>query len=185
MAFQCRGANVNEQRIIDISGDALFSRAKALLLDFVEQASQDISVVSNYANLCHLRELAVQLQQRMEATDKYPNKAYNGLAEAVARCLVLYADAPDRYASLVEGICSDEMDVFLDDWRGLATLERLVHGLSDDHGYVFNENTMTIEYENAGNRHAQGLCPAKFLVLTVAACKGETPVGPFSHPPRS
>lgn len=180
MAIRCRGADMNERRVIDISGEALFSRAKALLQSFVEQARQDLSVVSSYANQRHLQELAARLEQRLDATETYPNKAYNGLAEAVARCLVLYEDAPDRYALLVRGISRNDMDIFLDDWRGLATLEWLLHGLSDDHSFVFNEQTQSIELENKTNGHARGLTPAKFLVLTRAACKGEVPVGPFS-----
>jgi hypothetical protein len=160
---------------------AALIRARTLLAGFLEQGAQDMTVMANFSRQQHLAELGRRLLERMESAEGYPNKAYNGLAEAIARCLALYADAPDRYAQLIRGICDDDMDVFLDAFSGIWRLDTLVSGLADDHDYVFNEQTMTIEIAGPENRHALGLTPVRFLALVVAAEKGVPPVGQFSR----
>jgi hypothetical protein len=161
--------------------DSVVLRGEKLLTGFMEQAALDMAVLADFGKQQHLTELGQRLRKRMQSEEGYPNKAYNGLGEAVARCIALYADSPDRYAWLVRGICNDELEIFLDAFEGIRRFDVLVSGLADDHDYVFNEHTLTIEVQGPGSQHALGLTPVRFLALVVAAQEGAPPVGRFSR----
>jgi hypothetical protein len=66
-------------------------------------------------------------------------------------------------------------------FEGIRRFDVLVSGLADDHDYVFNEHTLTIEVQGPGSQHALGLTPVRFLALVVAAQEGAPPVGRFSR----
>lgn len=149
----------------------VLSRGERLLGEFVQKAACETSVVASFAKRQHLFELEERLLERMRNAEGYPNTGYNGFAEAIARCLVLYADAPERYARLIRGVCNNELEMFLDSFEGIWRLDLLAAGLADDHDYVFNEQTWTVEIQGPETQHVEGLNPAKFLTLTVAAGK--------------
>lgn len=145
----------------------LLVQAEQRLVEYVRRAGLEMNVLANYDTQKHLAELAGALLERLRASERYPNRPFRGLAEALARCIVLYEQRPDEYARLVQGVSVCAEDLFLDSFEGLCTLETVLRGLSDDHDYVFNPLTSSIEVQNAATGHLSLLAPAKLLEILV------------------
>jgi len=155
----------------DLSSDELKLRGAALLSSFVTKAALEPDVLSSFDTQMHLRELGESLRSCMESAEGYPNANFNGLAESVARCLVLYEEKPDVYAQIVRGVCSSDSEMFLDTFEGLRLLNTLQRGLADDHDYSFNAGTGTIERvseDTAGD----GLYPALLREILESSQRG-------------
>lgn len=147
----------------------LKAEAAALLHDYADSASLEQDVMASREKQGWLKEVRDGLAAWIDRCEDFPNKSFRGLGEAAARCLLLYRDDPDAYAVLTGGICRDETGVFLDSLMGLANLESLVRGLSDDHNFVFNPATRGVEYQGPGTERERGLVPATFLSYVKAA----------------
>jgi hypothetical protein len=151
------------EKLVDDT-QALKAEAQRLLDAFVARAALETNVLANFAMQGDLKRVRDRLLKRMHAAEGYPNPGFNGLAEAVARCLVLYDRKPDVYAQLVAGICVDE-ELFLETCEGLSRFECMVAALSDDHGYTYNNELRTIEAHSGVYPSAtlEALNPSRFL----------------------
>jgi hypothetical protein len=154
--------------------DVVFASAGKLLDTYAAQAALEQNVTADFETQKNLRDTAAAILSRMQNAEGYPNPRYNGLAEALARALVLYASEPQRYMQMMQGICDDEMQGFLESYEGLLRLETFASAISDDHEYVFNGRTATIEHSSVTNAHAVWLTPSRFLVLVKALEAGHT-----------
>lgn len=135
-----------------------------LLNQCAEKSRLESNVVSNYRKRGRLEEIVKELECYVKKPEGHANIEYNGLGEAVARCFILYEKVPDAYAKLVGGICREEVEGFLDCFEGLSRLCQLCNGLSDDHDYVFNQHSSTIEIVSTTTAF-HGLTPALFLQI--------------------
>lgn len=139
------------------------SYAASLLSLYLLRASMEPDVQASYEKQKHLKELGLRLVDRMNAPEDYPNKSYNGLAEAVTLSIILYDYYPDAYAQMMSGIAQGEMEVFLDSFEGMRRFDMMIHGLADDHDYVFSHTRNRIENSGPENRGEHGVYPAAFL----------------------
>lgn len=153
----------------DLSSAEWKLRGLALLSSFVARAGLEQDVLASYPRQLHLKELEQSLRSSMEEIEEgYKNAKFNGLAESVARCFLLYEETPDLYARLVRGLCSSDSEMFLDTFQGLLLLNTLQRGLADDHDYSFNARKGTIE-RSSEEPAGKGLCPA--LLLDILASR--------------
>jgi len=139
-------------------------RAEALLSEYVRRAALEMDVISSFERQRELRQLHESLLSRLRDPEGFPNEAFNGLAESLARCIVLYECNPDAYARLVAGAVREEAR-FVDSIDGLRALDQLVRALADDHDYVFNSATACIEVRPNPAAGLPALTPAKLLTI--------------------
>lgn len=158
-------------------------QARHYLERCVAGAAIEMEVMANHDNQLWLQELRQDLAARIDHPENYPNKRFNGLAEATARCLLLYRDAPDAYANLIAGVAGSDTDMFLDTLGGLATLSRLIHSLADDHDYVYNPRSGAVEQQSAATDREPGLVPTRFLAVVKTAQNAVSAASP-SHRPK-
>lgn len=115
------------------------ARVKAAAVEalsrFTAVAGVDRQVSSRLAARQQLSEVVGNLRARLDAAEGYPNPAFNGLAEATARALLLYDRHGDMYARLLNPICRTEDECYLDSLAGLARLDSFTRALADDHNF--------------------------------------------------
>lgn len=140
------------------------SYTTSLLSLYGLRASLEPDVQASYQKQKYLKTVQERLVAQMNAPEGYPNKNYNGLAEAIALSIILYDYYPNAYAEMVTAIAPGDMDVFLDSYDGLHRFSVLINGLADDHDYVFSQVRNRIERSGPENHGERGLCPAEFLI---------------------
>lgn len=115
---------------------ALIYEAAIVLDNCCERAQNSPEVWADFEKAQTIIALREIICRQIEKEEGYPNPAFNGLAEATWRCLLLWRDHREAYESLVAGIAPSDEAKDLASYDGLLLFANLIRGLSDDHDWT-------------------------------------------------